>query len=202
MRNRQNLHLSRLLLGALAVVVAGGTVVNFFSAKPLTSNNPAPILYPATDLAGNPDWFNSAFRMHGWWVSSVLQEPVISNVGLHENEPGFLSWTPPGLRNPWIIADRSAPIDLSSLTDVEFQVLMTQTQSVDGARIRCKLTREDPSESCTFFAIWESHKTLDAGVKLVGVYFGGNRVGLVEQSLLQRVVPNWRDLPLLGDARG
>ena len=49
-----------------------------------------------------------------------------------------------------------------------------------------------------FFAIWESHKTGKAGLHLVGVYFGENRVGLVDVALLEDVAPKWRNLPLLG----
>jgi hypothetical protein len=132
--------------------------------------------------------------MHGWWLSEALAQPIISHVGVIGEAPGFFTWTPVGLDEPWIIENRLPPVDLSSQSEGALAELLENSKSVPGARIPCRIEPQRSNQFCFFFAVWDETLVSLNQVELIGVYFGEEKVGLVERNLFESSFPDWRNV--------
>jgi hypothetical protein len=192
---------------ALAVALVVAAVVNVFFAPQIYS--PRAPVFSGVDLAENETWRGHGFGLHPTWLATMLPNSTFENVRIGQPE-----WADQKTGNIGIFWDQRGVAIEQLRTDAEEFPLDISAYDLSGtikeyhqisALIRC---HSDPLTSgralCDYFVAWDDSVDPSEPLTFVAVFTtiasGGDEVGFIEQSLLERLVgSNLDELPTIGE---
>lgn len=176
-------------LVAVGIVVGGVFLGHItFATKPEVGE-PRPVQQGVSDVLNNSSWNQVAYIAHEWWLGEAFDSVSVANFAASETSRGIIFMGE--LKRDNFYLDHSEPtLLLDWLDDPLMEVLLSHRITSDGHLIYCKDREIDRWDFCQFNVFADKSVTPKAPTQMLGVDLGPFGVGLVEESLLDRLSAN------------
>ena len=180
----------KLPLFVLAAVVVGVFFGNVTFATSPEIGGPRPVQQGVSDLVNNSSWNQVSYLVHDWWLGNAFGPVHIENLessGL-SREIVFLGEL---TSDTVAFGEAATALSLDWSNEDLVSALLAYRLLEDGHLIYCREDGMDRRTFCSFNVFLESQPDANSVLQMVGVDLGPFGVGLVEKSLLDRVIKKY-----------
>ena len=183
------------MVGRNQLILFGVVAVGVFFGNMLVATNPEvgaprPIQHGVTDLLNNSSWNQASYLAHEWWLANSSQTVLVEHLESSNNSREIILAAE-------LLPDNVAfgcptatlAIDWTDQTLVD--VLYSHRATEDGHLIYCREEGMARRVFCSFNVFIGDQEGSDTALRLVGVDLGPFGVGLVETSLLDRLIKKY-----------